>query len=93
MYIYFFDRWRNNALKLTDKERRLKEVMDILDKLRKKNAAKAVSGASLVKKLLYDLPLIRALVFFRKLKRLAKERGKIDNLSRDLKEKNTYFQV
>ena len=80
----YFDRWRNNALKLTDKERRLKEVMDILDKLRKKNAADAVSDASLVKKLLHDLPLIRALGFLRKLKRLAKERGKNDNLARDL---------
>ena len=80
----YFDRWRNNALKLTDKERRLKEVMDILDKLRKKNAADAISDASLVKKLLHDLPLIRALGFLRKLKRLAKERGKNDNLARDL---------
>jgi hypothetical protein len=58
--------------------------MDILDKLRKKNAANAVSDASLVKKLLHDLPLIRALGFLRKLRRLAKEKGKNDNLARDL---------
>jgi len=80
----YFDRWRNNALKLTDKERRLKDVMDALDKLRKKNAANAISDASLVKKLLHDLPLIRAIGFLRKLKRLAKEKGKNDNLARDL---------
>ena len=80
----YFDRWRNNALKLTDKERRLKDVMDVLDKLRKKNAANAISDASLVKKLLHDLPLIRAIGFLRKLKRLAKEKGKNDNLARDL---------
>jgi len=80
----FFDRWRRNAMKLSDKEYALMDMMDVLDKLRKKNAANKIADASLLKKFLHDYPLIRALGFLRKLKELARQRGKNDNLAQDL---------
>ena len=80
----YFDKWRRNATKLSDKEYALMDMMDVLDKLRKKNAANKVADASLLKKFLHDYPLIRALGFLRKLKELARQRGKNDNLAQDL---------
>jgi hypothetical protein len=80
----YFDKWRRNATKLSDKEYALLDMMDVLDKLRKKNAADKVADASLLKKFLHDYPLIRALGFLRKLKELARQRGKNDNLAQDL---------
>ena len=80
----YFDKWRRNATKLSDKEYALLDMMDVLDKLRKKNAANKVADASLLKKFLHDYPLIRALGFLRKLKELARQRGKNDNLAQDL---------
>ena len=59
--------------------------MDILDELRKKNATEAGSDAFLLKKLFHDFPIIRALAFLSKLKRLAKEGGNNDNLARNFK--------
>ena len=80
----YFDKWRRNANKLSDKEYALMDMMDVLDKLRKKNAANNLADASLLKKFLHDYPLIRALGFLRKLKELARQRGKNDNLAQDL---------
>ena len=80
----YFDRWRNNVNKLKNKDKALKEVMDLLDKLRKKNAANTLSDVFLTKKLLHDIPLFRAVAFLRKLKYVARERGKNDNLAKDL---------
>ena len=55
-------------------------MMKTLDKLRKKKAVEALNDAFVVKKLLHDYPLIRALGFFKKLKELSKD----SNLAKDL---------
>ena len=80
----YFDKWRNYAKKLKERENALKEMMDILNKLNIKNSANDLADAFLLKKFLHDYPLIRAIGFLRKLKELAKQRGKNDNLAKDL---------
>ena len=54
--------------------------MGILDKLRKKIGTNTINDALLVKKFEHDYPLIRALGFLRKLKKLAKD----SQLAKDL---------
>ena len=76
----YFDKWRNNANKLKNRDDKTNEMMQILDKLRKKNAVDTLNDAFLLKKLMHDYPLIRALGFFNKLKNLAKD----TNLAKDL---------
>ena len=39
----YFDRWRDNVNKLKNKDKALKEVMDLFDLLRKKNAANTLA--------------------------------------------------
>ena len=80
----YFERWRDNVRKLRDKENALNKMMELLDKLRKKNAANDIADASILKKFLHDYPLIRALGFLRKLKQFARQKGKNDNLAKDL---------
>ena len=76
----YFDKWRNNADKLRKRNKNLDDMMKTLDKLRKKKAVEALNDAFVVKKLLHDYPLIRALGFFKKLKELSKD----SNLAKDL---------
>ena len=88
----YFNKWRDNANKLRDKEDALLDMMDILDKLRKTNAANNLADASLLKKFLHDYPLIRALGFLRKMKEFARQRGKNDNLAKDLVSAKNYLE-
>jgi len=76
----YFDKWRNNADKLKNRDKGIKDIMGILDKLRKKIGANTINDVLLVKKFEHDYPLIRALGFLRKLKKLAKE----NQLAKDL---------
>ena len=80
----YFEKWRDNARKMKEREDALNKMMSLLDKLRKKNAADDIADASILKKFLHDYPLIRALGFLRKLKEFARRRGKNDNLAKDL---------
>ena len=80
----YLDRWRNITKALIDRDNALNDMMDLLDKLRKKNDANTLADASLLKKFLHDYPLIRALGFLKKLKEFAKQRGKNENLAIDL---------
>ena len=80
----YFEKWRDNARKLRDRENALRKMMGLLDKLNKRNAANTLADASILKKFLHDYPLIRALGFLRKLKEFARQKGKNDNLAKDL---------
>ena len=80
----YFERWRDNVRRMKEKEDALNKMMALLDKIRKKNAANDIADASILKKLLHDYPLIRALGFLRKLKQFARQKGKNDNLAKDL---------
>ena len=75
-----FDKWKNAADILKEKDNKMKEVMDILDKLRKKKAVNDLSDAFIIKKFLHDYPLAMALGFLQKLKELSKD----SNLEKDL---------
>ena len=80
----YFERWRDNVRRMKEKEDALNKMMALLDKIRKKNAANDIADASILKKFLHDYPLIRALGFLRKLKQFARQKGKNDNLAKDL---------
>ena len=80
----YFDRWRNNARKLKERENRLQKMMTLLDKKHLKNTTNTLADVFLLKKFLHDYPLIRAIGFLRKLKALARQKGKNDNLAKDL---------
>ena len=80
----YFDKWRNNARKLKEREDALKKMMALLDKIEMKDSVNTIADASILKKFLHDYPLIRAIGFLRKLKAFARQKGKNDNLAKDL---------
>ena len=77
---YYFDKWRNNDDKLRNRNKKLDELMSVLDKYRKTVAVDTVNNAFLIKKFEHDYPLIRAKAFFKKLLQISKE----NNLANDL---------
>ena len=76
----YFEKWRENANKLKNREDGMNTIMEIYDKLRKKKAVNDINDAFLVKKFLHDYPLAGALGFLRRLKELSKD----SNLAKDL---------
>ena len=76
----YFDKWRNNVNKLRYRNNKIDELMSVLDKYRKKNAADTMSDAFLIKRFEHDYPLIRALDFFNRLSQISKD----SNLANDL---------
>ena len=80
----YFDKWRDNARKMKEREDALNKMMSLLVKLNLKKDSNDMADASLLKKFLHDYPLIRALGFLRKLKAFARQKGKNENLAQDL---------
>ena len=80
----YLNNWKEQALKLADKENGAKDIMYILDLLRSRKATPNITNVSLLKKFLNDYPKIRAIGFLRRLRAYALEKAKNDALARDL---------
>ena len=80
----YFDKWRNNTKKLRERDEALEKVLDNLEKYMLNNDIDTMANAQILKKFLHDYPLIRALGFLRKLKEIAKQKGKNEDLAKYL---------
>ena len=80
-----FDKWKNKADKLKDRENVMKEALDLLNKKQMLNDIDTLKNAMILKKLFHDIPYIRAKQFFQKIREKADKRNKYDKLSEDLK--------
>ena len=79
------DNWRNKAYKLKDRENKMKKAFDLLDKKQKLNDVNTIEKTMILKKLLHDLPYIRAKQFLQNIKQKADKKNKYDKLVQDLK--------
>jgi len=88
----YFDKWRNNAKKLKKREESLEKVLDNLEKYMLNNDVKTMADALLLKKFLHDYPLLRAVAFLRKLKEISKQKGKNEDLAKNLLLAKNYLE-
>ena len=79
------EKWRDKAEKLKDRDNKIEKAFDLIDKKQKLNDLNTLDNALLIKKLLHDLPYIRAKQFFQIIKQKADKKNKYDKLSEDLK--------
>jgi hypothetical protein len=80
-YLY---KWFNNARKLTQREMMLEKVLDSLEKYMLDNDVRTMTNVQILKKFLHDYPLLRAVGFLRKLKEISKQKGKNEDLAKNL---------
>ena len=79
------EKWRDKAEKLKDRENKIEKAFDLIDKKQKLNDLNTLDNGLLIKKLLHDLPYIRAKQFLQIIKQKADKKNKYDKLSEDLK--------
>ena len=80
----YFDKWRNKTKKLLNREEVLEKVLDNLEKYMLNNDVETMAQIQILKKFLHDFPLLRAVGFLRKLKDISKQKGKNEDLAKDL---------
>ena len=80
----YFDKWRNNAKKLSDREQKTEEMLDTLEKNMLARDIKTMGDALILKKILHDYPYIRALGFLDKLKEISDNKNKNEELAKKL---------
>ena len=80
-YLY---KWFNNARKITQREMMLEKVLDSLEKYMLDNDVRTMTNVQILKKFLHDYPLLRAVGFLRKLKEISKQKGKNEDLAKNL---------
>ena len=79
------EKWRDKAEKLKDRDNKIEKAFDLIDKKQKLNDLNTLDNGLLIKKLLHDLPYIRAKQFLQIIKQKADKKNKYDKLSEDLK--------
>ena len=80
----YLDKWYKTAKKLAFREQILEKVLDNLEKYMLDNDVRTMTNAQILKKFLHDYPLIRAIGFLRKLKQISKQKGKNEDLAKNL---------
>lgn len=85
---HYFDKWRNKAEKMKERENSLKEAMNEINTRYHINSAKLVNSACLAKKLFKTIPKARALDFLRRLRNNANMKKKFDDISNSLQNAN-----
>ena len=79
------ENWRNKAIKLKDRDNKIEKAFNLINKKQKLNDLNTIDNVLILKKLLHDLPYIRAKQFFQNIKQKADKKNKYDKLSEDLK--------
>ena len=80
-YLY---QWCNKAKKLIEREEILEKVLDSFEKYMLDNDVRTMANVQILKKFLHDYPLLRAVGFLRKLKEISKQKGKNEDLAKNL---------
>ena len=70
--------WRDKVKKLNDRENKMNEALDLINKKQKLNDIATLDNVFTIKKLFHDLAYIRAKQFLEKIKQKADKRNKYD---------------
>ncbi len=79
------EKWRDKAEKLKDRDNKIEQAFNLINRRQKLNGLNTIDNAFIIKKLLHDLPYIRAKQFFQNIRQKAEKKNKYDKLSEDLK--------
>ena len=92
---HYLNKWKNTKDKTNQRVKSVDKLIDALDKINKLKAIKTVNSVFLLKKFLHDLPYIRAIDFFNRLKKIYELKKKLTALGdtliktkKDLDDKN-----
>ena len=80
----YFDKWRNNVKKLSDREKKTEQLLDTIEKFILTKDINTMADSLILKKFLHDYPYIRALGFLKKLKDISNQKGKNEELAKNL---------
>ena len=80
----YLNKWLNIKKRINQKENATSKLIEELDKINKRNAINLLNAAFLIKKLLHDIPYIRALDFMKKLKEKYEMKMKLNALKNSL---------
>ena len=80
----YFLKWIEKTNKINERENKMKNALDALNKKIIKSDVEKINSVFLIKKLTHDIPYIRSKLFFNKLKKNSDNKTKYENLSKDL---------
>ena len=81
---HYLNKWKTTKNKTNQKEKSANKILEVLDRISKVNGLKLLNAAFLLKKLLHDLPYIRALEFMNRLKKKYEMKKKLSALGESL---------
>ena len=92
---HYLNKWKNTKDKTNQREKSVDKLVDVLDKINKLKSVEILNSVFLLKKFLHDLPYIRAIDFFNRLKKIYELKKKLSTLGdtliktkKDLDDKN-----
>ena len=84
----YLKKWKTNSQKLKKREKKLKNAIKTLEKKDLKKSLNIANNIMLVKKILHDIPKIRAKLFLNKLKKIKINKKKYEKLKKNIKKAN-----
>ena len=80
----YFLKWRDNVDKLIDRDERFRNALDLITLKQTINDVDNINRAMTLKKLLHDIPLVRAKFFLDKIKEISDRKNKYSRLGEDI---------
>ena len=90
---HYLQKWRNKTHKLNEREDKLENALNILDKKQLVDDADTLNKIMILKKLYHDLPLVRAKYFIQKIKEISDKKNKYNKLTEDILKSKNYLDV
>ena len=90
---HYLSKWNDKTHKLNDREDKLENALDILDKKQIINDVDIINKVMVLKKLYHDLPLVRAKYFIQKIKENADKKNKYNKLTEDILKSKNYLDI
>ena len=80
----YFLKWRDNVDKLIDRDEKFRNALDLITLKQTINDTDDINRAMTLKKLLHDIPLVRAKYFLDKIKEISDRKNKYSRLGEDI---------
>ena len=87
----YFGKWRTKAKKMKEREKKINEVMEMINRNDLNNNLDLINNVMLVKKIFNNIPKIRAKLFLRKLKKIKINKKKYEKLTKSIKNAQNEF--
>ena len=85
---YYLHKWINQVGKKIERENKLMQAMDEINKRKLINNTNKITSVNIIKKIFHDIPYGGAKIFFKKLRENCKNKNKYMNLEKDILKAN-----